>query len=69
VQCGPTGAAVFGWFAERERQTGILEDAARLFDSGALSVHVGATFPLEGAAAAQRALEAGQVLGKAVLTI
>jgi NADPH2:quinone reductase len=61
--------SVYGWFAERERQNGILEDAARLFDSGALSVQVGAIFPLEEAAAAHRALEAGQVLGKAVLTI
>jgi NADPH:quinone reductase len=61
--------SVFGWFDERERQTGILEDAARLFDSGSLSVHVGATFPLEEAAAAHRALEAGKVVGKAVLII
>jgi NADPH2:quinone reductase len=61
--------SVFGWLGGRERQTGILEDAARLFDSGALSVHVGATFPLEEAAAAHRALEAGQVLGKAVLVV
>jgi NADPH:quinone reductase len=61
--------SVFGWFAERERQTGILEEAARLFDSGALSVQVGATFPLEEAAEAHRALEAGQVLGKAVLVV
>ncbi len=61
--------SVFGWFDQRIRQTAILEDAARLFDSGALSVQVGATFPLEEAAAAHQALEAGQVLGKAVLTI
>jgi hypothetical protein len=32
-------------------------------------VHVGATFPLEEAAAAHRALEAGKVVGKAVLII
>jgi NADPH:quinone reductase-like Zn-dependent oxidoreductase len=32
-------------------------------------VHVGATFPLERAADAHRALEAGQVIDKAVLTI
>jgi NADPH2:quinone reductase len=61
--------SVYDWFGERERQTGILEDAARLFDSGKLSVQVGATFPLEEAAAAHRTLEAGQVLGKAVLII
>jgi NADPH2:quinone reductase len=61
--------SVFGWFGERERQTAILEDAARLFDSGTLTVQVGATFPLEEAATAHQALEAGQVVGKAVLTI
>jgi NADPH:quinone reductase-like Zn-dependent oxidoreductase len=33
-----------------------------------MRVAVGATFPLERAADAHRALEAGQVLGKAVLT-
>jgi NADPH2:quinone reductase len=60
---------VFGWFAERQRQTAILEQAARLFDAGSLSVHVGATFPLEQAAEAHRALEAGQVVGKAVLVV
>lgn len=31
--------------------------------------HVGATFPLERAADAHRALEAGQVIGKVVLTM
>jgi NADPH:quinone reductase len=36
---------------------------------GELRVEVGATFPLERAADAHRALEAGQVLGKAVLTM
>jgi NADPH2:quinone reductase len=61
--------SVFGWFGERERQRRILEEAARLFDSGELSVQVGATFPLERAADAHRALEAGRVLGKAVLTV
>jgi NADPH:quinone reductase len=61
--------AVFGWFAERERQRTILEEAARLFDSGELTVQVGATFTLEQAADAHRAVEAGEVLGKTVLTI
>ena len=61
--------AVFGWFAHRERQRAILEDAARLFDSGAMTVQVGATFTLEQAADAHRAVEAGEVLGKTVLTI
>ena len=60
--------SVFGWPEHRERQRSILEQAAGHFDAGALRVAVGATFPLERAADAQRALEAGQVMGKAVLT-
>jgi NADPH2:quinone reductase len=60
---------VFGWHQDRERQRGILEQAATHFDAGELRVQVGATFPLEQAADAHRALEAGQVLGKAVLEI
>jgi NADPH2:quinone reductase len=58
---------VFGWQQDRERQRGILEQAAARFDAGELRVQVGATFPLDRAADAHRALEAGKVLGKAVL--
>jgi NADPH:quinone reductase-like Zn-dependent oxidoreductase len=47
----------------------MLEQAAARFDAGELRVEVGATFPLERAADAHRALEAGQVTGKAVLTM
>ncbi len=61
--------SVFGWAAHRERQRRILEEAAAHFDAGDLRVQVGATFPLERAADAHRALEAGQVTGKAVLTM
>jgi NADPH2:quinone reductase len=60
--------SVFGWSEHRERQRRILERAAVHFDAGELRVAVGATFPLERVADAHRALEAGQVLGKAVLT-
>jgi NADPH:quinone reductase len=60
--------SVFGWPGERERQREILEQAARLFDAGELRVEVGATFPLDQAADAHRAVEAGQVIGKTVLT-
>jgi len=60
--------SVFGWSEHRERQRGILEQAATRFDAGDLRVAVGATFPLEEVAGAHRALEAGEVLGKAVLT-
>jgi NADPH:quinone reductase len=59
--------SVFGWPGHRERQRAILEQAAAHFDAGDLRVQVGATFPLERAADAHRALEAGQVMGKAVL--
>jgi NADPH:quinone reductase len=61
--------AVFGWPAQRERQRAILEQAAAHFDRGELRIVVGATFPLERAADAHRALEAGQVTGKVVLTM
>jgi NADPH2:quinone reductase len=61
--------SVFGWSPQRERQTGILQQAAEHFDAGELRVQVGAVFPLERAADAHRALEAGQVTGKAVLTM
>ncbi len=61
--------SVFGWPAERERQRAILEQAAAHFDAADLRVQVGATFPLEQAAEAHRAVEGGQVIGKTVLTI
>jgi NADPH2:quinone reductase len=61
--------SVFGWPEHRERQRAILEQAAGHFDAGQLRVEVGATFPLEQAADAHRALEAGQVVGKVVLTM
>jgi NADPH:quinone reductase len=61
--------SVFGWPEQRERQRTILEQAAAHFDAGDLRVEVGATFPLAQAADAHRAVEAGQVVGKAVLTI
>lgn len=60
--------SVFGWSEHRERQRRILEQAAAQFDAGDLRIEVGATFTLEQAAAAHRALEAGEILGKAVLT-
>jgi NADPH:quinone reductase len=60
---------VFGWPEHRQRQREILEQAAVHFDAGDLRVEVGATFPLEDAAGAHRALEAGQITGKAVLTM
>ncbi len=61
--------SVFGWPEHRERQRAILEEAAVNFDSGDLRVQVGATFPLEQAADAHRALETGQVTGKVAVTM
>ena len=61
--------SVLGWPEQRERQRRILDQAATHFDAGELRVVVGATFPLADAADAHRALEAGQVTGKAVLTM
>lgn len=61
--------SVFEWPEHRERQRAILEQAAAHFDAGDLRVAVGATFPLDRAADAHRALEAGHITGKAVLTI
>ena len=61
--------SVFGWPEHRDRQRAILEQAAAHFDAGDLRVEVGATFPLDQAADAHRALEAGQVIGKVVLTM
>jgi NADPH:quinone reductase len=61
--------SVYGWPEQRERQRAILEQVATHFDAGDLRVRVGATYPLEQAAEAHRALEAGQVTGKAVLTM
>jgi NADPH:quinone reductase len=61
--------SVFGWPEQRERQRSILEQAAASFDAGDLRIQVGATFPLADAADAHRTLEAGQVIGKAVLTM
>jgi NADPH2:quinone reductase len=61
--------SIFGWPEHRERQRAILEQAAGHFDAGELRAVVGATFPLEEAADAHRALEAGRVAGKVVLTM
>lgn len=61
--------SVFGWPNHRERQRAILDQAAPLFETADLRIVVGATFPLEQAADAHRALEAGEVVGKAVLTM
>jgi NADPH:quinone reductase len=60
---------ITAWEAQRERERRILGQAATHFDAGELHVVVGATYPLAQAADAHRALEAGQITGKAVLTM
>lgn len=50
-------------------QAEILRECGRLFDAGALSVHVSRVFPLDEAAAAHRLLEQGGHTGKVVLAI
>lgn len=54
--------------AQRD-QVKILQQCARLFDSGDLKVQVSRTFPLAEAAAAHQWLETGHVTGKVVLVI
>ena len=61
VFCGLTEAMA--------HQGEILRRGAELFASGALRVHVDATFPLEHAAAAHARLASGQAKGKIVLTV
>lgn len=46
-----------------------MRELSRLIAEGRLKPHVSRTFPLEEAAAAHRAVEAGRALGKTVLTI
>jgi NADPH:quinone reductase-like Zn-dependent oxidoreductase len=48
---------------------GALAEAARLYDEGAFGIPVERTFPLEAAAEAQAASEAGHVAGRLVVTV
>ncbi len=59
----------FGLPEHQQRQTGILKQAAALFESGRLSVHVSKTFPLREAAEAHRLIERGDATGKIVLLV
>ncbi|MCI0400864.1 MAG: zinc-dependent alcohol dehydrogenase family protein [Gammaproteobacteria bacterium] len=58
-----------GLIEAQKRQAWILEQCARLFDSGKLHVHVEQTLPLAEAAKAHKQLEAGSTLGKIVLVV
>jgi NADPH2:quinone reductase len=53
----------------RQRQADILRRCAELFDNGKLRIHLANTFPLEQAAEAHRAIEAGGMLGKLALVM
>ncbi|MFZ6644164.1 zinc-binding dehydrogenase [Undibacterium sp. TJN25] len=55
--------------AYRMRQTRVLQEISRLVDAGKLRVHLDRTYPLSEAGAAHRALEAGEILGRVVITI
>jgi NADPH:quinone reductase-like Zn-dependent oxidoreductase len=48
---------------------GALAEAARLYDEGAFGIPVERTFPLEAAAEAQAASEAGHVAGRFMVTV
>lgn len=53
----------------RARQAAILAQLAGLVDQGALKVHLDRVYPLQEAAEAHRALEAGEIMGRVVLSI
>jgi NADPH2:quinone reductase len=59
----------WGVFAmrERERQREIEQDLARLFAEGAIRPPIHATYPLERAADALRAMSAREIMGKAIV--
>ena len=61
--------SVFGWADQRERQRTILEHASHLFNAGDLRVVVDRIYPLAEAADAQAEMEAGRIVGKAVLVM
>ncbi len=51
----------------RVRQTQVLKEISRLVDAGQLQVHLDRVFPLQQVAEAQRALEAGEIIGRVVI--
>jgi len=53
----------------RLRQTAILKEIAELADRGRLKPHIDRTVSFDGVAEAQRALEAGETLGRPVLVL
>jgi NADPH2:quinone reductase len=55
--------------AYRLRQTRVLEEIAQLVDAGRLRVHLDRVYPLEQVGEAQRALEAGEIVGRVVVEI
>jgi NADPH2:quinone reductase len=55
--------------AARIRQTEAFEAAAKLFDEGRLRILMDRVYPLTEAGEAQRAVEAGEIVGRVVLDI
>lgn len=64
-----TAPAYLGLHPARLAQTRILEAGARLFDSGALKVHVSHALPLKEARLAHKLIEHGHTTGKVVLRV
>lgn len=57
----------FKWPGAMAHQRWILEQCARMFDSGELRIHLSATMPMEDAAEAHRLIEGGGLTGKIAL--
>ena len=60
---------VYRLTAAQQRQADILRRCAALFDNGKLRIQLAKTFPLEQAAEAHRAIEAGGMIGKLALVM
>lgn len=61
--------ALMNLAAALQHQCSILEQCARWFDEGKLSIHLSHTFPLEKVALAHQMIEEGSVTGKIALVI
>lgn len=64
-----TRPRLFSYYATREERLAGTERVFAMLRSGAITPEIGQTFALEDAAAAHRALEAGETRGASVLTV
>jgi len=60
---------LFGLENAQKHQTFILEECARYFDAGKLTIHINKSMPLAEAASAHAEIESGTTTGKIVLTM